>query len=57
MVPLREIGKHIETVKADKLRRVERADFETAFKVIKASVRPDQLQHFEDWTRQFGTPA
>ncbi|KAH7373120.1 hypothetical protein KP509_17G038000 [Ceratopteris richardii] len=55
MVPIRELGSQINTVKADEVRSLRYADFELAMKSIRPSISKDQLQHFEVWNQTFGS--
>jgi spastin len=55
MRPIRELRpEQLVTVALASLRPLERADFEKAAGVVKASVQPGTLQSFEDWNAKFG---
>lgn len=56
MMAIRELSpSRIETVSASAVRPITAKDFEKAWGTIKASVSADQLDHYDKWTRDFGT--
>eukprot|EP00250_Pteridium_aquilinum_P014956 c22302_g2_i1 orf=409-1845(+) len=55
MIPIRELGMRVNTVKADQVRPLRYTDFQQAMCGIRPSVSKDQLQHFELWNQQFGS--
>lgn len=55
MMPLRELGAALERVAADRVRPLALPDFSAALASAKPSVGRQQLQAFEDWTRQYGS--
>ena len=55
MAPLRELGSAVAHVAADRVRAVALRDFTAALACTKPSVGRQQLQAYEDWTRQFGS--
>ncbi|KAK9829573.1 hypothetical protein WJX72_006559 [[Myrmecia] bisecta] len=55
MVPIRELGSAITTVRPDKVRPTGLDDFAEALQCTKPSVSRQQLKGFDEWTRQFGT--
>lgn len=57
MMALRELGAAIATAPAAAVRPITPADFAAAAGAIKPSVSREQLQRFEAWTRDFGSPA
>lgn len=54
MMPIRDLGAHVELVSVDQVRPLTYSDFKQAMKVIRPSVARDQLQHFELWNQEFG---
>lgn len=57
MGPIREHGLNIEKVLASALRPVQKRDFEAALGIIRPSVSAEQIESFEQWTRDYGTRA
>ncbi|KAI5084206.1 hypothetical protein GOP47_0001141 [Adiantum capillus-veneris] len=55
MMPIRELGSHVNTVKADQVRSLKYIDFQEAMRSIRPSISKDQLQHFELWNQSFGS--
>lgn len=55
MIPIRELGTRVNTVKADQVRSLRYTDFQHAMRVIRPSVARDQLQQFELWNEEFGS--
>lgn len=55
MIPIRELGTRVNTVKADQVRSLRYMDFQHAMSVIRPSVSRDQLQQFELWNEEFGS--
>lgn len=52
--PIREIpAAKMITVKAEEVRAIQEKDFIDACRVIRPSVSPDSLQHFQQWTAQY----
>ncbi|MCO5586840.1 hypothetical protein L7F22_040785 [Adiantum nelumboides] len=55
MIPIRELGSRVNTVKADQIRSLKFSDFQQAMRSIRPSIPQDQLQHFELWNETFGS--
>ncbi|EFJ21085.1 hypothetical protein SELMODRAFT_271275 [Selaginella moellendorffii] len=55
MIPIRELGPLVETIRASQVRGLNLGDFREALKAIRPSVSREQLQHFEQWNRDFGS--
>lgn len=55
MIPIRELGSRVNTVKADQVRSLRYTDFQQAMRSIRPSISKDQLQHFEIWNQSFGS--
>jgi len=56
MMSIRELSPgRLETVAASSVRPMTAEDFRQALLTIKSSVSKDQLDHYERWTREFGT--
>ena len=45
---------NIETIKESDLRGVEVSDFESAVKIVKSSVSPDEIKHYYEFDKLFG---
>ena len=58
MMAIRELspGK-IKAVDAAKIRPMSAKDFQMALQTIKSSVSPEQLDHYDSWTKEFGSAA
>ncbi|KAK3036330.1 hypothetical protein RJ639_031737 [Escallonia herrerae] len=55
MMPIRELGTNILTVKANQVRRLNLADLEKAMTVIRPSIQKSKWQELEQWNQQFGS--
>lgn len=55
MLPIRELGGLVSTVKKSELRPLRLSDFKTAMKEIRPSVSKSQLLTFEQWNQEFGS--
>jgi spastin len=55
MVPIRELGGRVNTIKRNEVRQLRYSDFKIALNDIRPSVSRDQLQKFEQWNQQFGS--
>ncbi|XP_024996947.1 spastin isoform X2 [Cynara cardunculus var. scolymus] len=55
MMPIRELGSNILTVKADQLRRLKYGDFQKAMTVIRPSLLKSKWEELEQWNREFGS--
>ncbi|KAK3036100.1 hypothetical protein RJ639_031681 [Escallonia herrerae] len=55
MMPIRELGTNILTVKANQIRRLNLADFEKAMTVTRPSIQKSKWQELEQWNQQFGS--
>lgn len=55
LMPIRELGSRISTVKANQVRKGTLRDFEGAKKTIRASVSKEQLDSFQEWHQTFGS--
>mmetsp|Transcript_16575 Transcript_16575/g.39338 ORF Transcript_16575/g.39338 Transcript_16575/m.39338 type:complete len:451 (-) Transcript_16575:263-1615(-) len=54
MMPLRELGDKVATVRASDIRPISLRDFRAALRVVKPSVDPSQLEEYRSWTAAFG---
>lgn len=55
MMPIRELGSRVSTVKANQVRPLKYFDFKEAMKVIRPSVSKNKLQELECWNEEFGS--
>lgn len=55
MMPIRELGSNILTVKADQLRRLKYGDFQKAMTVIRPSLLKSKWEELEQWNKEFGS--
>jgi len=55
MLPIRELGGLVSTVKKSELRPLRLSDFRAAMKEIRPSVSRSQLLSFEQWNQEFGS--
>ncbi|XVF22680.1 hypothetical protein REPUB_Repub12eG0191900 [Reevesia pubescens] len=55
MMPIRELGSNILTVKANKVRRLRYEDFEKAMAVIRPSLNKSKWEKLERWNQEFGS--
>lgn len=55
MMPIRELGGNILTVKADQIRSLKYRDFQEAMKVIRPSLNKSRWQELEEWNQSFGS--
>ncbi|KAG0613299.1 hypothetical protein M758_6G092400 [Ceratodon purpureus] len=55
MLPIRELGGLVSTIKKNELRPLRFSDFKAAMKEIRPSVSRSQLQSFEQWNQEFGS--
>ncbi|XP_059067010.1 uncharacterized protein LOC131045730 isoform X2 [Cryptomeria japonica] len=55
MIPIRELGSRISTIKADQVRPLTYADFKEALRVIRPSVAKNKLEEYEIWNEEFGS--
>lgn len=55
MMPIRELGSRVSTVKANQVRPLKYIDFKEAMKVIRPSVPRNKLQELEQWNEEFGS--
>ncbi|KAG6597185.1 Spastin, partial [Cucurbita argyrosperma subsp. sororia] len=55
MMPIRELGGNILTVKADQIRSLKYEDFQEAMKVIRPSLNKSRWQELEQWNQSFGS--
>lgn len=55
MMPIRELGSRVSTVKANQVRPLNYIDFKEAMKVIRPSVPRNKLQELEHWNEEFGS--
>ncbi|QDZ23925.1 spastin [Chloropicon primus] len=56
MMSIRELSPaKIAKIETSSLRPINASDFRKALETIKSSVSVDQLRHYEEWTKDFGT--
>ncbi|CAA7403645.1 unnamed protein product [Spirodela intermedia] len=55
MMPLRELGQQILTVKANQVRALKYQDFEKAMAVIRPSYQKSKWEELEKWNKDFGS--
>ncbi|KAL6776919.1 SPAST1 [Auxenochlorella protothecoides x Auxenochlorella symbiontica] len=55
MAPIRELGRRVATVPANRIRGLTVADFREALQVIRPSLTPESMAQFEEWTARYGT--
>ncbi|KAI3504343.1 hypothetical protein L1887_32938 [Cichorium endivia] len=55
MMPIRELGSNILTVKADQVRRLKYGDFQKAMSVIRPSLLKSKWEELEKWNKEFGS--
>lgn len=55
MMPIRELGMNILTVKANQVRRLSFGDFQKAMAVIRPSLNKSKWEELEQWNREFGS--
>ncbi|XP_068651085.1 uncharacterized protein [Aristolochia californica] len=55
MMPIRELGPNILTVKANQLRPLRYDDFQRAMTVIKPSIIKTKWEELEQWNKEFGS--
>ncbi|KAL5727900.1 microtubule-severing ATPase [Ranunculus cassubicifolius] len=54
MMPIRELGQNILTIKANQVRSLRYGDFEAAMKVIRPSLKKSKWEELEKWNQEFG---
>lgn len=54
MMPIRELGTNILTIKADQVRRLKYGDFQKAMSVIRPSFQKSKWAELEQWNKEFG---
>ncbi|XP_028398656.1 spastin-like [Dendronephthya gigantea] len=56
--PIREMNHdELQTISANKVRNIKLSDFVDSMKNVRASVSPETLKIFQDWTKTYGTQA
>ncbi|KAL8210364.1 hypothetical protein R6Q57_007096 [Mikania cordata] len=55
MMPIRELGSNILTVKADQVRPLKYGDFRSAMTVIRPSIVKSKWEELEQWNKEFGS--
>ncbi|XWS77167.1 hypothetical protein CRYUN_Cryun01aG0238400 [Craigia yunnanensis] len=55
MMPIRELGSNILTVKANQVRPLRYEDFQKAMKVIRPSLNKSKWEELEQWNQEFGS--
>ncbi|XP_047319271.1 spastin-like [Impatiens glandulifera] len=55
MMPIRELGSNILTVRADQVRPLRYEDFHKATTVIRPSLQKTKWEELEEWNREFGS--
>ncbi|KAL8495446.1 hypothetical protein ACS0TY_019551 [Phlomoides rotata] len=55
MMPIRELGSNVLTVKANQVRRLRYEDFKKAMTVIRPSLQKSKWAELEKWNREFGS--
>ena len=53
--PIRELGDRITQIPIDQVRPIACKDFAEALRQVKSSVSKNQIKHFEEWNREFGS--
>ncbi|KAM7275000.1 hypothetical protein ACFE04_016866 [Oxalis oulophora] len=54
MMPIRELGTNILTVRANQVRPLKYEDFQSAMKVIRPSLNKSKWEELEQWNQEFG---
>lgn len=54
MMPIRELGSNVLTVKANQIRQLRYGDFQKAMTVIRPSLQKSKWQELEQWNNEFG---
>ncbi|KAM7472125.1 hypothetical protein LguiA_010308 [Lonicera macranthoides] len=55
MMPIRELGTNVLTVKANQVRRLRYGDFQKAMTVIRPSLQKSKWEELEHWNQEFGS--
>ncbi|KAG6543240.1 hypothetical protein Mapa_015491 [Marchantia paleacea] len=55
MMPLRELGSRVSTIRPDQVRALTHRDFKESLKAIRQSVTKDQLAQYEQFNSEFGS--
>ncbi|KAL3702302.1 hypothetical protein R1sor_020324 [Riccia sorocarpa] len=55
MMPLRELGPRVSTIRPDQVRALTHKDFKEALKAIRPSVSKDQLIQYEQFNAEYGS--
>ncbi|MCL7035952.1 hypothetical protein MKW94_010900, partial [Papaver nudicaule] len=55
MMPIRELGSNILTVKANQVRPLRYGDFKKAMSVIRPSLQKSKWEELEKWNQEFGS--
>lgn len=55
MMPIRELGANILTIKANQVRRLRYGDFQAAMKVIRPSLQKSKWAELQQWNQEFGS--
>lgn len=53
--PIRDLGMDISHVDPDSVRPISLPDFKDALRSVRASVSPDELQHYRSWNDMYGS--
>lgn len=54
MMPIRELGANILSVKANQVRGLRYGDFQKAMTVIRPSLQKSKWEELERWNQEFG---
>ncbi|KAL8114283.1 uncharacterized protein LOC141666653 [Apium graveolens] len=55
MMPIRELGSKILTIKANQVRSLKYSDFESAMTVIRPSLQKSKWEELEQWNKTYGS--
>lgn len=55
MMPIRELGSKILTIKANQVRSLKYSDFQSAMTVIRPSLQKSKWEELEQWNKNFGS--
>ncbi|OYT28197.1 MAG: hypothetical protein B6U95_04545 [Thermofilum sp. ex4484_82] len=55
MIPIRELDQEGKLTEIEKIRPVTMRDFMQSLSKIKPSVSPEEIERYEEWTREFAT--
>lgn len=55
MMPIRELGSKILTIKANQVRSLKYSDFQSAMTVIRPSLQKSKWEELEQWNKSYGS--